>query len=65
MSDWIGRPVIRGFARKSCHLPAGSLAGPSREDWGSQDEAKSRLLVARLAAFHGIVTHSPPSIRNG
>jgi len=60
MTDWVGRQVIRGFGEEILsRLPAGSVAGPAREEWGSQDEGKAAFWSPRLAAFHGIVTHSP------
>ncbi len=60
MTDWVGRHVIRGFAEEVLdRLPAGSVAGPGREEWGSTDEAKAAFWSPRLAAFHGIVTNSP------
>src|ERR671913_422443 len=37
MTDWEGRQVIRGFAEELFdRLPADAIAGPAREDWGSQ-----------------------------
>jgi len=60
MTDWAGRHVIRGFAEEILgRLPRDSVAGPTREDWGSRDENKNAFWSPRLAAFHGIVTHSP------
>ncbi len=60
MTDWAGRHVIRGFGEEILsRLPAGSVAGPGREEWGSRDKGKAAFWSPRLAAFHGIVTHSP------
>jgi len=60
MTDWTGRPVIRGFAEEIlARLPADAVAGPGRRDWGSRDETTAAFWAPRLAAFHGIVTHSP------
>src|ERR671912_213479 len=37
MTDWEGQLVIRGFAEELFdRLPADAIAGPAREDWGSQ-----------------------------
>jgi hypothetical protein len=50
MTDWNGEQVIRGFAEDVfARLPRDAVAGPPREDWGSQ----------RSSAFHGVVTRSP------
>lgn len=60
MSDWEGRPVIRGFAEEIlARLPRDSVAGPVRSDWGSKDREKAEYWALRTAAFHSIVTHSP------
>ena len=60
MTDWEGRHVIRGFAEEVFdRLPADAVAGPPREDWGSQDPAKAHHWSFRTAAYHGIVTWSP------
>jgi len=60
MTDWTGRHVIRGFAEEVLdRLRADSIAGPPAADWGSRDERKAAFWAPRLAAFHGIVTHSP------
>lgn len=60
MTDWQGRLVIRGFAEEIFdRLPADAVAGPPREDWGSQDPAKAAHWSLRTAAYHGIVTWSP------
>lgn len=60
MSDWSGRPVIRGFAEEYLdRLPKDAIAGPPREAWGSRDSATAAWWGQRTAAFHGIVTHSP------
>ena len=60
MTDWSGRPVIRGFAEEFLdRLPKEAIAGPPREAWGSRDAATAAWWAQRTAAFHGIVTHSP------
>lgn len=60
MTDWEGQPVIRGFAEELFdRLPADAVAGPAREDWGSQDPAKAAHWSQRTAAYHGVVTWSP------
>jgi len=60
MSDWEGRLVIRGFAEELFRrLPPEAVAGPAREDWGSQDTGKAGYWSHRTAGFHGIVTWSP------
>lgn len=60
MTDWEGKPVIRGFAEEFLdRLPKEAVAGPSREQWGSRDAATAAWWSLRTAAFHGIVTHSP------
>jgi hypothetical protein len=60
MTDWSGQLVIRGFAEEYlARLPAGAIAGPPREAWGSRDAATAAWWALRTAAFHGTVTHSP------
>ena len=60
MTDWQGRLVIRGFAEELFdRLPADAVAGPARDDWGSQDAAKAAHWSQRTAAYHGVVTWSP------
>ncbi len=60
MSDWTGQLVIRGFAEELFNrLPADAVAGPERQDWGSQDAAKAHHWSFRTAAYHGVVTWSP------
>ena len=60
MTDWEGQPVIRGIADDLfARLPAGAVAGPPREDWGSRDPARAAHWAPRTAAYHGIVTWSP------
>lgn len=60
MTDWEGRHVIRGFAEEVLdRLGRESVAGPAPAEWGSRDEAKVAHWSPRLAAFHGVVTHSP------
>lgn len=60
MTDWHGQLVIRGFGEEILdRLPADAVAGPSREDWGSKDPAKTAHWSQRTAAYHGVVTWSP------
>ncbi|MGH1358144.1 MAG: FAD-dependent oxidoreductase [Burkholderiaceae bacterium] len=60
MSDWSGKPVIRGVAEEILdRLPADAVAGPARDDWGSRDEEKVAHWSMRTAAYHGVVTWSP------
>jgi hypothetical protein len=60
MSDWQGQLVIRGIAEELMdRLPPDAIAGPPREDWGSQDAAKAAHWSQRTAAYHGVVTWSP------
>jgi 2-polyprenyl-6-methoxyphenol hydroxylase-like FAD-dependent oxidoreductase len=60
MTDWEGKLVIRGFAEELFdRLPAEAVAGPTREEWGSQDAAKAAHWSQRTAAYHGVVTWSP------
>src|SRR5208282_2194829 len=52
MTDWSGRPIIRGLADEFLErLPKDAVQGPPRADWGNRDAA--------TAAYHGIVTWSP------
>ncbi|MDB5413046.1 MAG: FAD-dependent oxidoreductase [Rubritepida sp.] len=60
MTDWSGRPVIRGFAEEFLdRLPREAKAGPPPAAWGNRDAATAAWWQARTAAFHGTVTHSP------
>jgi hypothetical protein len=60
MTDWGGKPVIRGFAEELMdRLPADAVAGPARKEWGSRDAASAAHWAQRTAAFHDIVTWSP------
>jgi len=60
MTDWQGRPVIRGVAEDFlARLPDDGIAGPDTADWGSTDPEKAGYWSARTAAFHGIVQWSP------
>jgi hypothetical protein len=60
MTDWSGQLVIRGIAEELLNrLPPDAVAGPPREDWGSQDAAKAAHWSQRTAAYHGVVTWSP------
>jgi hypothetical protein len=60
MTDWEGRPVIRGFAEDLLdRFPKEAVAGPERADWGSRDPALAAYWGQRTAAFHGIVSWAP------
>ena len=60
MSDWSGRPVIRGLADELMdRLPKDAIQGPPKADWGSRDAATAAYWAERTAAFHGTVTWSP------
>lgn len=60
MTDWEGRPVIRGFAQDLFErLPADAIAGPPRAEWGSRDPARAAYWSHRTASYHGVVTWSP------
>jgi 2-polyprenyl-6-methoxyphenol hydroxylase-like FAD-dependent oxidoreductase len=60
MTDWKGQLVIRGIAEELLNrLPADAVAGPPREDWGSQDAAKAAHWSQRTSAHHGMVTWAP------
>ncbi|TWT01724.1 FAD-dependent oxidoreductase [Reyranella sp. CPCC 100927] len=60
MTDWDGKPVIRGVAEEIFdRLPKEYVCGPARQDWGSRDAATAAYWSLRSAAFHGIVTWSP------
>ncbi|WP_319018235.1 FAD-dependent oxidoreductase [Altererythrobacter sp. CC-YST694] len=60
MTDWQGNHVIQGFARQFIErMPADAVAGPPREDWGSQDPIKAAYWGQRTTAFHGIVSWAP------
>jgi hypothetical protein len=60
MTDWGGQLVIRGIAEELLNrLPPDAIAGPAREDWGSQDAARAAHWSQRTAAYHGVVTWSP------
>lgn len=60
MTDWNGQHVIRGIAEEMLsRLSIDKIAGPSRQDWGSRDTAKTSYWSLRSAAYHNTVTHSP------
>ena len=60
MTDWEGRPVIRGFAEDLLdRFPRDAVAGPERADWGSRDPALAAYWGQRTSAHHGIVTWAP------
>jgi hypothetical protein len=60
MTDWSGRPIIRGIAEELMErLPRDAIAGPPRADWGSREAATAAYWAQRTAAYHNIVTWSP------
>ncbi len=60
MTDWSGRPVIRGIAEELMdRLPKDAIQGPPKASWGSKDAATAAYWAERTAAFHGTVTWSP------
>lgn len=60
MTDWEGRPVIRGFAEDLLdRFPREAVAGPERANWGSRDPALAAYWGQRTSAFHGIVSWAP------
>jgi hypothetical protein len=60
MTDWSGNDVIQGFARHFIErMPAGSVAGPPRSEWGSRDPTRVGYWGNRTTAFHGIVQWAP------
>ncbi len=60
MTDWSGRPIIRGLAEEFMdRLPQDAIQGPPRADWGRRDAAAAAYWAQRTAAYHGIVTWSP------
>jgi FAD dependent oxidoreductase len=60
MTGWDGTQLIRGVANDLLdRLPNDAIAGPSRNLWGSADEATAAYWKERTAAYHGIVTWSP------
>ena len=60
MTDWSGRPIIRGLAEEFMErLPKDAIQGPPRADWGNRDAATAAYWAQRTAAYHGIVTWSP------
>ena len=60
MTDWDGNHVIQGFAREFIdRMPREGVAGPPKEDWGSQQHDKVAYWSNRTTAFHGIVQWAP------
>lgn len=60
MTDWEGKPTIRGIAEELMHrLPDDAIAGPAAEEWGSRDPVRAAYWAQRTAAYHGVVTWSP------
>ena len=60
MTDWEGKPTIRGLAEELLHrLPPGAVAGPAADEWGSRDPQRAAYWAQRTAAYHGVVTWSP------
>ena len=64
MTDWSGQQVIRGIANDLMdRLPKDAVAGPPRDDWGSQGRGHRRLLEGahgRLSRHrHLVADHRP------
>ena len=60
MTDWEGTPVIAGIGAELLdRLPAGALAGPGPELWGSTDPEQVAYWRERLSAFRETVCRSP------
>ena len=60
MTDWEGAPVIAGIGAELLdRLPAGALAGPGPELWGSTDPGQVAYWRERLSAFRETVCRSP------
>jgi len=60
MTDWEGRPTIRGVAEELLdRLPRDAIAGPLPGEWGQRDATRAAYWSLRTAAFHGVVTWSP------
>jgi len=60
MTDWQGWLVMRGFAEEVIdRLPREAVAGPTPDEWGSRDPARTGYWSHRTASYHGVVTWSP------
>jgi Dehydrogenases (flavoproteins) len=60
MTDWSGTPVIAGIGAELLgRLPAGALAGPGPELWGSTEPEQVAYWRERLSAFRDTVCRSP------
>jgi len=60
MSDWDGTHLIRGLAEELMdRLPKDAIKGPSRDMWGSREQAAVVEWAPRASAHHGIVTWAP------
>ncbi|MBL8698635.1 MAG: FAD-dependent oxidoreductase [Alphaproteobacteria bacterium] len=60
MTDWEGKPVIRGFAEEVlARLPRDAIHGPAAADWGSREPGSVAHWGRRFSAFHGVVTWAP------
>ncbi len=60
MTDWNGELVIRGVAEELLdRLPKDAIKGPSRDLWGSRDDAPLSEWAPRASAHHGVVTFAP------
>jgi hypothetical protein len=60
MTNWEGTPVIAGIGAELLErLPAGALAGPGPELWGSTDPEQVAHWRERLSAFRETVCRSP------
>ncbi|MBM3521984.1 MAG: FAD-dependent oxidoreductase [Alphaproteobacteria bacterium] len=60
MTDWDGKPVIRGVAEEIlARLPEEAIHGPAPADWGSRQNDVVAHWGRRFSAFRGIVTWAP------
>jgi hypothetical protein len=60
MTDWEGRPVIRGLGAELVdRLPAEAIRGPDRSLWGSRDATQVAHWKPRFSAHHDTVTWAP------
>jgi len=60
MSGWDGDLLIRGLAEELLdRLPKEAIKGPSRDQWGSREDAAVAEWAPRASAHHGVVTWAP------
>jgi hypothetical protein len=66
MTDWKGELVIRGIAEELLdRLPPDAVAGPPREDWGSQEAAKAAHWSQRTPPITASSPGRRPSTQSG